>query len=174
MNALIACRGLWFQRKKKFKPSILFLQFGLRIVPKLFLTTPSPVEFTPSFLSDFTWWRDARLSFLKAPQSIQEWTNFLSPLQISVNHQSWSGWSGYGSGNRRGGKGKALAENIPFPLFVLGPRAAGKCLSEHTLVLFLSQPNLEVARAPNCASVGSKFWKETERSGGLRLESLMD
>lgn len=73
-----------------------------------------------------------------------------------------------------GGKGKAFAETSPFPLFVPSPRAAEKCLSEHTLVLFLSKPNLEVASRPNCASVGSRFWKETERSGGLRLESLMD
>lgn len=57
-----------------------------------------------------------------------------------------------------------FAETIPFPLFVPSPGAAGKCLSEHTLVLFLSKPNLEATSRSNCASVESKFWKERQRS----------
>lgn len=85
INALITCRGLWF-KKNFFKPSILFLQFGLRIIPNLLLTTPSPIIYL--FISlkqtlhgeEMLW--EARLSFLTAPQSILEWTNFLSPLQI--------------------------------------------------------------------------------------------
>lgn len=35
------------------------------------------------------------------------------------------------------GEERVLAETIPFLLFVPGPRAAARCLSEHTLVLFL-------------------------------------
>lgn len=35
--------------------------------------------------------------------------------------------------------------------------------SEHTLVFFLRKPNLEVTSRSNCASVESKFWKETKR-----------
>lgn len=71
--------------------------------------------------------------------------------------------SGCGSGNEKGGEEKVLAETIPFPSFVPNPRAAGKYLSEHTLVLFLRNPNLEVTSRSNCASVESKFWKETKR-----------
>ncbi|XP_011791409.1 PREDICTED: cysteine-rich PDZ-binding protein [Colobus angolensis palliatus] len=49
-------------------------------------------------------------------------------------------------------------------------------VSEYTLVLFLKKPNLEVTSRSNCASMESKFWKETKRSleASDWRESLMD
>lgn len=44
INTLIVNGGLQFWGKLFLKPLILFIQFDLRIVPNLFLATPSPVE----------------------------------------------------------------------------------------------------------------------------------
>lgn len=115
--------------------------------------------------------RKARLPFF-VRHSILAKFSFSSPNTRWSSH--WSGWLRCCSGNkRRWWEGSCLNHS---PSSVPSPRAAGQCLSEYTLVLFLRKPNLEVTSRSNCASMESKFWKETKRSleASDWRESLMD
>jgi hypothetical protein len=82
---------------------------------------------------------------------------------VSVIRAGADGRLRYYSG-KKGRWGEGSCRNHSPYLFVPRPGAAGKCLSEYTLVLFLRRPNLDVPSSSNCASVESKFWKESKRS----------
>lgn len=70
---------------------------------------------------------------------------------------------------------EASCQNHSLSLFVIRPRAAGKCFSEHTLVLSLRKPDLEVTSRSNCTSVGIQILKGVkEMSGSLCLGSWVD
>lgn len=85
-----------------------------------------------------------------------------------------AGWLAYRGGNTKE-PGEASCQTDSPSLFVSGPRAAGKCLSQHTLVLSLRKSNLEVTSRSNCTSVEFQIPKGVkELSGCLSTECLMD
>lgn len=113
---------------------------------------------------------------LQSPPPQVSWNGiiFFFSFQISVSCQGWmDGWHITVGIQRK--RREASCQNHSLSLFVIRPRAAGKCFSEHTLVLSLRKPDLEVTSRSNCTSAGIQILKGVkEMSGSLCLGSWVD